>query len=255
MLSIQTLPKKLVCLCILLMGISIPFKQLSASENFKKLKVAYVEFPPVEYKDNFDKPAGAFIKVTEAVLNNAGIDYDFVYLPISRAYLYIKEGKVDLWPGLSNIPTLEDHVIESHSIPIKITLSAWHLKGASRITSIKDLSAKKVILVNGYTYGGLLYKITKPEFGMTALYTPNHLSGLKMLQLNRGQYFLDYNEPIFNQLETYSVEDLSHSVLNVRDGAFIISKKTPNAQRLRQILDQSYNQLLGDGKIKPYTGK
>ena len=212
--------------------------------------MAFIEFPPIEYMDSSNKPAGIFIDITKAVLDNAGIDFEFVHLPISRAYLYIKEGHVDLWPGLSGIPALQGYVLEGHSTPAKITLSAWHLKNNPKINNISDLAAKKVILINGYTYGGLLYKITKPEFGMTAFYTPGHLSGLKMLQLGRGQYFLDYNEPVFNQLETYSVDDLNHSVLNTRNGAFIISKKTPKAQLLRQVLDQSYQQLESKGKIK-----
>ena len=203
--------------------------------------------------DSSNKPAGIFIDITKTVLDNAGIDFEFVHLPISRAYKYIKDGHVDLWPGLSDIPALQGYVIETHSTPIIITLSAWHLKSNPKIESISDLSAKKVILVNGYTYGGLLYKITKPEFGMTAFYTPGHLSGLKMLQLGRGQYFLDYNEPIFNQLKTYSVDDLNHSMLNTRNGAFIISKKTPKAQQLRKALDKSYKQLVSEGKIKPNT--
>jgi len=229
----------------------IPLNPLSANEHFKKLKIAFVEFPPIEYIDSSNKPAGTFIDITKAVLDNAGIDFEFVQLPISRTYLYIKDGNIDLWPGLTGIPSLQGHVIESHSKPVTITLSAWHLENSPKIENISDLSAKNVILVTGYTYGGLLYKITKSEFGMTALYAPDHLAGLKMLQRGRGQYLLDYNEPIFNQLETYSVEDLSHTMLNVRDGAFIISKKTPKAQQLRQILDQSYKQLVSEGKIKP----
>ena len=240
----------LVILCVV-----TPLSTLSANEHFNKLKVAFVEFPPIEYMDSSNKPAGIFIDITKAVLDNAGINFEFIHLPISRAYLYIKEGNVDLWPGLSGIPALQGHVIEARSTPTTITLSAWHLKSNPKIESISDLSAKKVILVNGYTYGGLLYKITKPEFGMTAFYTPEHLSGLKMLQLGRGQYFLDYNEPIFNELETYSVDGLDHSMLNTRDGAFIISKKTPKAQLLRKTLDESYKQLVSEGKIKPNSVK
>ena len=242
---------KLLCLSTLILSVLIPLSQISANEHFKKLKVGFVEFPPLEYLDSSNKPAGKFINITKAVLNKAGIDFEFVLLPVSRTYLYIKNGDIDLWPGLSDIPALQGHVIESHSRPITITLSAWHIKGSPTINNISDLSDKNVILINGYTYGGLLYKITKPEFGMRALYAPNHLSGLKMLQLHRGQYLLDYNEPIFNQLETYSVENLSHTMLNVRDGAFIISKKTPKAQTLRRILDRSFEQLVSEGKIKP----
>jgi polar amino acid transport system substrate-binding protein len=243
--------RSLFYLSALFFSVFIPLNHTLANEHFKKLKVAFVEFPPMEYVGSSNKPAGVFIDITKAVLDNAGIDFEFVQLPVSRTYLYIKDGNIDLWPGLAGIPALQGYVIESHSIPVTITLSAWHLKNNTNIEGISDLTAKTVILINGYTYGGLLYKITKPEFGMTALYAPNHLSGLKMLQRGRGQYLLDYNEPIFNQLETYSVEDLSHTMLNIRDGAFIISKKTPKAQQLRQILDQSYKQLVSEGKIKP----
>lgn len=221
----------------------------SSGKNVEKLKVAYVEFPPVEYKNSDNQPAGSFIKITEAVLNNAGLEFDLIYLPIARAYLYLKEGKVDMWPGLSGIPSLQGHVLESHSVPTTITLSAWYLKGTPPISQIKELSGTNTILVNGYTYGGLLYKITHKDFGMKALYTPTHESGLKMLHLKRGDYFLDYNEPISSQLEDYPMENLLHTVLNKRNASFLVSKKHPNARQLIKKLDQSYNQLLIDGSI------
>lgn len=225
------------------------------AKTTEKLKVAYVEFPPVEYKNSDEQPAGSFIEITEAVLNNAGIEFDFIYLPIARAYLYLKEGKVDMWPGLSGIPSLQGHVIESNSIPTTITLSAWYLEGTRPITQIKELSGTNTILINGYTYGGLLYKISHADFGMRALYTPTHESGLKMLQLRRGDYFLDYNEPISSQLKHFPMENLRHSVLNKRNASFLVSRKYLNAERLINKLDQSYNQLMTNGTIKAITHK
>lgn len=208
-----------------------------------------MEFPPVEYKDSNNQPAGSFIEITEAVLNNAGIEFDLIYLPIARAYLYLREGKVDMWPGLSDIPSLQGFVIESNSIPATITLSAWYIEGTPPITGINGLSGTNTILVNGYTYGGLLYKITRDDFGMKALYTPTHQSGLKMLQLKRGDYFLDYNEPIMSILRKSPMNNLKHTVLNTRNASFLVSEKHPNAEQLIKKLDQSYQQLEDNGTI------
>ncbi|UZE97723.1 substrate-binding periplasmic protein [Alkalimarinus alittae] len=223
------------------------------TQTVEKLKVAYVEFPPIEYKDENNQPAGSFIEITKAVLNNAEIEYEFVFLPIARAYLYLKEGNIDMWPGLSGIPSLQGHVLESKSVPSNITLSAWYLKGTPPISHIKELSGTHTILINGYTYAGLIDKITHEDFGMIALFTPTHKSGLKMLQLQRGEYFLDYNEPINAYLRNNPVDDLQHSVLNKRNSSFIVSKKYSHAEELIKKLDQSYHQLITNGTITPNT--
>lgn len=251
-LTNNTLSLSLRSIAILLL---ILFASLGNAKIPERLKVAYVEFPPIEYKGDDNLPAGSFIKLTETVLNNANIEFDFIYLPIARAYLYLKEGKVDMWPGLSGIPALQGYVIESKSIPATITLSAWYLKGTPPITQVKELSGTNTILVNGYTYGGLLYKITDAGFGMKAFFTPNHESGLKMLQLRRGDYFLDYNEPIIAQLRDSPVENLEHSVLNKRNASFLVSEKYTNAEQLIKILDQSYSELVKNGTIKTTTHK
>lgn len=239
----------------LVFGSTLASPHLQAKEHSKILQVAYVEFPPIEYNNEKNTPDGVFIDITKAVLNNANLEFEFVFLPISRTYLYLREGQIDLWPGLSGIPALQGHVLESQAIPLTITLSAWHLADTPAINSVAELSGKRAILINGYTYGGLLYKITNPDLGITPLYTPNHLSGLKMLERGRGEYLLDYNEPILNQLETYPLEGLKHSVLNRRNASFVVSKKIENAEWLSNIIDQSYKELRDNGKLELYFNK
>lgn len=247
-------PSRLITLSLLIWGLIISPCHAQTHDNNQikdKIKVAYVEFPPIEFKNKDGAPSGTLINITKMVLDNAGLDYEFIYLPIARAYLYIKEGNVDLWPGLIGIPSLQGRVLESKSIPGSITLSAFYLKGTPPLSNVQQLSGTDTILINGYTYAGLINRLTKPSFKMKALFTPSHESGLKMLQLRRGDYFLDYNEPVYAYLKDNPMDNIEHSVLNKRYASFIVSKKHPNAKQLLNKLDQSYEQLLNNKTIIP----
>ncbi len=216
------------------------------------ISVGYVEFPPFEFTNEKGEADGFFIDMTRKVLLQAGYSSTFVALPISRVYLYLQEGNIDLWPGLAQVPSLQGHVYESNSTPMHITLCAWHIKNSPSIKSVDELKDRPIILVNGYTYGGLLYKLTDPHAGFNVAFTPNHVSGLNMLSKNRGDYFLNYLEPVKLVLSQFPKNEFVYSMLNTRKGAFIVSKKTPYADKLIRDIDASYDTLIKSGAIREY---
>src|SRR5690606_22003823 len=84
----------------------LAFSSVSANEKPsdsippRELRVGYIEFPPFEYTNENGEPAGYFIDILRLTFQKAGFVPRFQALPIARAYLFLKEGKIDVWPGL-----------------------------------------------------------------------------------------------------------------------------------------------------------
>ncbi len=217
------------------------------------LRVAYVEFPPFEYTNAQGQPAGSFLDITRKVLAEAGYAPEFIALPISRIYLYLQEGQVDLWPGVTGVPALEGYVLESRARPVRIHLKIWHLDSTPPVENLNDLKGKRLILITGFTYGGLAYKLT-PENGYNVTTTTSHASALKMLKIGRGDYLLDYSDPVYEVMKQEPVDNLRSVPVRERTAAFLISRKNPLAEEILRRVDAAYERLIENGVIKPLEG-
>lgn len=215
-------------------------------------RIGYVAFPPYEYRDSQGQPAGSFIDLTRKVAIEAGYRPVFVYLPISRVYLYLRQGHIDLWPGLTHIPSLEGKVRPSATRPIHVELSAWHLKDTPPIRQFSDLRHQRLILISGYTYGGLAqYLADQGDNDLT--YTSTHQAGVDMLHRRRGEYLLDYRDPVAAIGATNGPEGLEHCFIREREAAWLFSVEDTKSERMRQAFDAAYQRLKATGSL-PLTG-
>ena len=214
------------------------------------LRVAYVEFPPITYQTPDGKPAGMFIEFTRKVAVEAGYEPEFVYLPVSRAYLYLTNGKVDVWPGLTNIPALDGEVLESWASPLPAQLSAWYLAGTQPLDHFDKLLNKTVIVIGGYTYGGLLYWLESKD-SIRVTEAPNHRSALDMLKRGRGDYLLDYRQPVMDTLELPADSMIRESEVRSRNLAWLFSLANPRAAIVREAFDDAYIRLAETGEVPP----
>ncbi|MDX1635903.1 MAG: transporter substrate-binding domain-containing protein [Marinobacter sp.] len=223
---------------------------LAAEPAAMTLRVGYVEFPPFEYRDASGQPAGRFIELTRRVAEEAGYQLEFVYLPISRAYFSLVNGSIDLWPGLTLIPALNEAVVASRSRPLQVQLSAWSLKIHPPITQFSDLKGKTLILISGYTYGGLR-DILAMDKDIRITDAPNHEAALHMLGRGRGTHLLNYTHPIEQLLETLPIASLRQSPLRVRQAAWLVSRQRDDAIAIRDALDAAYEALVARGEVAP----
>src|SRR5690554_4597688 len=115
-----------------------------AGTGLGAVRIAYTDFPPIEYQNEQGEPAGHFVELTHRVAQEAGYEVEFIYLPVSRIYLYLQSGAVDMWPGLSGIPTLEGEVLESWVNAFPVQLSAWYLETSEPLTHFDQLEGKTV---------------------------------------------------------------------------------------------------------------
>lgn len=215
-----------------------------------KVRIAYTEFPPAEYRNEQGEPAGFFVELTRKVVQEAGYKAEFIYLPVSRVYLYLKSGTVDLFPGLSGVPLLKYEVLESWVNVYPTRLNAWHLEDVEPLTHFDQLEGKTVIVIGGYTYGGLLTWLENSD-DIRLTEAPNSRAALEMLKLKRGDYVLDYRETVGGMLTRPSDSKIRGSEVRSRYSAWLYSLANPRAAVLRENLDDAYLRLVDRGEAPP----
>ena len=238
-------------ICALLAGLFLATGALAeAGTASKLLKIAYVDFPPMTYQKADGSPAGTFIEITRKVAIEAGYEPEFLYLPISRVYLYLRNGRIDVWPGSANVPALKGEVLETWVSPFASQLSAWYLEGTEPLSHFDQLQGKTVITIAGYTYGGLLYWL-EGESSIDVTQAPNYRAALDMLKLGRGQYLFGHRDPVLETLAMSEDEKIRESEIRLRNLTWLFSLANPRAAILREEFDDAYLRLAEQGEVPP----
>jgi len=210
--------------------------------------IAYNEFPPFAHHTESGEASGLIIEMTRKVVEEAGYEPEFLFLPISRIYLYLKNGTVDAWPGLTNIPQLEGEVLESWAQPLSVQLSAWYLEGNPPLKHFNDLQGKTVIVIGGYTYAGMIQWLRESD-QILVTEAPNHRAAIDMLKRRRGDYVLDYHAPVQEILTEPSDSVVRESEVRSRTAAWLFSLANPRAAILREEFDDAYLRLVQRGEL------
>ncbi|MFO8141839.1 MAG: transporter substrate-binding domain-containing protein [Marinobacter sp.] len=216
----------------------------------KVVRVAYAEFPPISFRNAMGEPAGEFVAITRQVAEDAGYELEFIYLPLARAYLYLQNGSVDLLIGMTSTPDLRNDVLESWISPIPVELSAWYREETAPLKHMDQLHGRTVILIGGYTYGGLRHWL-EDQVDIRITEAPNHRSAVDMLVLERGDYLLDYRQPVREELTQPSDDVIRESELRTRNTAWLFSLASPRASILREAFDDAYLRLAERGEVPP----
>ncbi|HEV8077869.1 MAG TPA: transporter substrate-binding domain-containing protein [Marinobacter sp.] len=214
------------------------------------LQVGYTDFPPFTYQNAQGQPAGEFIDVTRKVIFEAGYVTEFVFLPHRRLLLHLRNGRVTLAPSISGTPLLVHDTLESWVSPVTLELHAWHLNTQKTLQTFDQIKQKRVLVINGYNYGGLLsWMENQSDIALTE--APNHRAAIDMLKRNRGDYLLDYYKPVRELLSAPGDENIHSTKLSSREGVWVFALSSPQASILREQFDDAYVRLAEKGEVPP----
>lgn len=233
----------LSCIMGLLMAASAQAQQIRET-----LTVGYVDVPPLAFQSEDGRAEGVFIELTRRVAEEAGYDLEFRYLPVSRAYFYLRTGGIDIWPGVTDVPALENEVLESFVSPLPFQLSAWGAEGKPPVLRFDDFNGKTLILISGYTYGGLAERLATTA-GISTTEAPNHEAAVAMLNRGRGDYLLDYQDPVRAVLKEFPVPGIREYPVRTRNAAWVFSLANPKSSQLRDEFDDAYLRLAERGEV------
>lgn len=212
------------------------------SQERQVIRGAYLDFPPLALTNAAGQPEGTFITLANRLANEAGYDIVWQELPISRVYLYLRHGRIDLWLGSAGVQEIEPFVEEADFYPMEIRLNAYHRDSTPPVDDIPALEGKRLILIRGYTYWRLLDKfIESPDTPVTL--APDHQSAMRMLAFNRGDYLINFADPMNHILAQSPFEGLQVSPLLNWPLTLIFSRHTENLELVVTDINKAWRDL------------
>lgn len=219
----------LFMLCLL---VSLNAIKANATE---KIRVAFVEAPPLSYLDSNNIEKGKLIELFRDVSQSLELAPEFIYVPHKRKLQFIHEGKVDMWAGQKNSRVGDSIALTSRTSLFSMNLRVFWKKGEQHIESFGDLENSKLILIASYSYGG---RYTELENGASdVIYAINHEDGMKKLFDNEGYYLLGYQEIANSTIKKYEINDVESTSLASYALYLKLSKRYPSAKQLMQKID------------------
>lgn len=186
-------------------------------------------------------PANPLLKAADAIFARAGIPWQAHPYPAARMFETLRNGTAN-FSMLVKSPALEQCCVVGRKPVAGTELRVYHGVGKPAIRSRDDLRGKSVILIRGYSYGGLLAQLTAPDSGVAVQSAVSHQVAFDMLERGRADYLLDYSGPAREILAARPGLDLRHETLERLDVYLVLWRGYPNAEatmaRLEAIADE-----------------
>lgn len=238
--------------CLLLLLSCVMATAASGADSdpatLKPVVVGFYEFAPSIYTDSDGRIRGSVRDTVEPMLLRAGYRPRFRSLPSARLYNGLRDGSVHLWVGTSKLD-LAKHVIESKALLTETTLNLYYRSDTPEPLIPQDLVGRDIILISGYTYWpNVTAMLEDPTLELALHRTSNHVSALQMLERRRGDFLIDYTIPVEQARAELDMPELPHVVLAKLPIRFVISRKAPQPEALRDGLDSVYEQMVAAGE-------
>lgn len=215
----------------------------------QSLAVGYYEFPPYIYTNDDGSTQGEGAELIRKLLRQAGYRAELRALPSARLYQGLRDGSVQLWAGAPGKPELAESTLECEHVLGQVTLNLYRLASHPAPRLPQGLAGSRVILISGYSYWRPATQLLDdPRLNLEVHRTSTHSAALQMLLRERGDYLLDYQAPVEEARNAAGLPPLAYDTLYRLPLKLIVSRRTPDAEQLRQRLDQAFEQLNAKGE-------
>lgn len=178
--------------------------------------------------------------VATALFSRAGIPWHARSYPAARMFRYLEEGKAH-FSILVRSPALSDCCLLSRKPVASTDIRVYHLERLPPVRALQDLQGKSVIVIHGYSYGGLLAALSEGPSPITPQLAMTHSAAFRMLQGGRADYVVDYAGPAGEVLADAPIPGVRWENLSRQEVFLVLSRAYPDAPRvmarLESILD------------------
>jgi ABC-type amino acid transport substrate-binding protein len=160
-----------------------------------------------------------------------GIETRINIYPASRLFDHMASGTIDFSMVVHN-PKLDACCLYSKQAVMREALRAYHISNKPHIKDKNGLIGKRIITIQGYSYGGLINFIMDPKNRITNEVAPTHEAAFTMLDAGRADYVLDYAGPSHTGLTAHPVRNIQFQQIDHLDIYLVLDKTYPDAERL-----------------------
>ena len=224
------------------------FTSQVAAEQKPALHWGYVHFPPYFVETASGTAEGELASLLQRVMQDLQLEMRAVQYPNRRMINLLNEGSLDLAMVMSSVLTQQHLYLRSAQPVAMLELAVYWQPGTRPISQLNDLYNSRLIVMSGFTYGGLREKL-EPGYGLIRelVEIEQHRLGLEALQLDRGEYFLSYR----HAMPPDSEQQLNHHVLDSIEMFLWLRQALPDSELLIQQIDAQLARYIDEAQAAP----
>jgi ABC-type amino acid transport substrate-binding protein len=217
------------------------------------LEYAYPETPPRAFTNAQGEPDGFYIKLLRILLARAGLDWRASSFPAPRVMKNLESGESNFSILVRN-SILDQCCLRSTKPVWNDDLRAYYLGDRFKPESLADLRGKSLIVISGFSYGGLIDAIRTPESGIVVEAAPTRKAAFEMLRAGRADYALDYAEPSeADVLSKDPIPGLRFGVIDRTYMYFYLARAYPDAPAVLARFERIYEAMRQEDVRREYT--
>ena len=185
---------------------------------------------------------GQLVDLLEQVMDHMDQRWTPQFFEVPHLLTNIAEGKTDL-AMLIRHPLLEQKAIYG-KLPVgRLILKAYRHPSKPSASTLESLQGKRIILLRGYGYGGMVNKLIDSNKGKPPLFASNREQALQWLTEGKADYLLDYKGPASAAIKKMGYKDISGDTVIDKNIYFVLSGKLVNADSLMARLESALTQI------------
>ena len=192
-----------------------------ASAEDRTYQVGVLDFPPYAVIEKSGVCKGILVDLLEKVLQRGGMSYTLTGFPQKRLFSNLATGQTDIYMGIKGVPYYDGKVIYSRFPVSDLDLRIYFRKGTPSAEGIGALKGKRVIVIMGYGYGGLIQFLKDPANQITLDPSHTHAIAFRKLAAGRADYVLDYRQPASIAVKEEGIKGLESNSISKIDIFFI----------------------------------
>ncbi len=218
------------------------FNSIAASAEQPPIRVGLFNMPPFYSQNDAGNAEGMLIDTLNQVMKRLGYRWKAEFMPVPQALKNVIHGKVDLLMIIRH-PMVEGKAIYGRKPMDSMNLLAFHRSQHPDVSDIKGLRDRRVALIRGYGYGGLLNQLLAPGNGIQIRIAEDHTDAFQQLAAGRADYVLDYLKPGNQTIRELGFSDILSSQVQKKDIYFVVSRHMARGEELMEELERAMDSV------------
>lgn len=229
---------------------SCAFKSVSYPSH--QFHVGYFLFPPYSANADDGTAIGSWPDYIRELLGRSGITYTEAIYPAKRLASRLFSGDVDLTIVADNIllKAGEENIVFLPQTLVTLKSGLASLK-TSPVYSFDSLRGEKLGVNRGYSYGGLIHELMKPERQLELWPSESEFQLMKLIIGKRLKAAMIYESMLRQNHGNIDTGKLHFESLSNTDFFVTLNKRAENIEETQRVL--THNMTLLDEHSQPVT--
>ena len=218
-------------LVAILLAVLLPWPNSTLAEGAPgptAIVAAFNDAPPMAFTNDKGVAKGTVVRIARPLFAAAGLPWSIATYPAPRLVKGLQDGSFN-FSMLVKMPQLVDCCLFS-SAPVFIQEPrVYFLDGKPPIATKEQLAGHSLIIINGFTYAGLIRHIADPANGIVTEVAESLDAAFRMLEAGRADYLLSYEANARSVLAKRPIKGLRSQAIGQSPVYLVLSKAYPDA--------------------------